>query len=81
VNGAKKMDYGGPTLYAGQGCYLKLANYHTGFGRANSVIHARVIRATAPGAVSRTPLEGVLPGIRKTVSSPGPVAAFMQIDR
>jgi len=65
VNGAKKMDYRGPTLYPGQGCYLKLANYHTTLGRASSVIHARVIRATAPGAVSRTPLEGVPPVIGK----------------
>jgi len=65
VNGAKKMDYRGPTLYAGQGCYLKLANYHTVFGQASSVIHHRVIRAATPGAVSLTPLEGVLSVIRK----------------
>ncbi len=65
VNGAKKMDYRGPTLYAGQGCYLKLANYHTVFGQASSVIHHRVIRAATPGAVSLTPLEGVLSVVRK----------------
>lgn len=59
VNGAKKMEYRGPTLYAGQGCYLKLANYHTAFGKPSSVIHGRVIRGTSAAAVARTPLEGV----------------------
>ena len=61
VNGARKMRYRGPTLYPGQGCYLKLANYHSAFGKATSVIHARVIRAATPDAVSAGPLEGVLP--------------------
>jgi len=56
VNGARKMEYSGPTLYAGQGCYLKLANYHTPFGKASSVIHDRVVRGTGPSAVSLTPL-------------------------
>jgi hypothetical protein len=51
------MDYSGPTLYPGQGCYLKLANYHTPFGKPSSVIHDRVIRGTAAGAVSPVPLE------------------------
>ena len=59
VNGAKKMDYRGPTLYPGQGCYLKLANYHTAFGKPSSVIHGRVIRGTSAAAVARTPLQGV----------------------
>jgi hypothetical protein len=52
VNGVKKLDHRGPTLYRGQGCYLKLANYHTPVcnpypgctGPASSVIHDRVIR-------------------------------------
>lgn len=52
VNGEPRLDHRGPTLYAGQGCYLKLANYHTPVcdpypgctGRASSVIHDRVIR-------------------------------------
>ncbi len=61
VNGVKKMDYVGPTLYAGQGCYLKLANYHSPFGQPSSVIHDRVISGTTPSAVSLTPLQGVLP--------------------
>jgi len=59
VNGARKLDYRGPNLYAGQGCYLKLANYHSAFGKASSVIHARVLRGTTPQAVSLTPLQGV----------------------
>jgi hypothetical protein len=61
VNGVKKLDHRGPTLYAGQGCYLKLANYHSAFGRPSSVIHDRVIRGSAPEAVSLTPLEGLGP--------------------
>lgn len=56
VNGEKKLSHRGPTLYAGQGCYLKLANYHTGFGRPSSVVHARVIRGTTARAVSLTPV-------------------------
>ncbi|MGH8641473.1 MAG: heparin lyase I family protein [Burkholderiales bacterium] len=62
VNGARKMHYKGPTLYAGQGCYLKLANYHSAFGKPSSVIHARVLRGTTPDAVALGPLQGVLPG-------------------
>jgi len=48
VNGEQKMAYRGPTLYPGQGVYLKLANYHTPFGQPSSVIHARVMRSIAP---------------------------------
>lgn len=56
VNGEQKLDHRGPTLYAGQGVYLKLANYHTplcdpypackgkGTDPPSSVIHDRVIR-------------------------------------
>jgi polysaccharide lyase-like protein len=52
VNGVKKLAHHGPTLYAGLGCYLKLANYHTPVcnpypgctGPASSVIHDRIIR-------------------------------------
>jgi hypothetical protein len=56
VNGEKKLDHRGPTLYVGQGVYLKLANYHTplcdpypackgkGTDPPSSVIHDRVIR-------------------------------------
>ena len=66
VNGARRMEYRGPTLYPGQGCYLKLANYHTAFGRPSSVIHGRVIRGTSAAAVSRTPLPDTqMPGNQK----------------
>jgi hypothetical protein len=61
VNGALKMDYKGPTLYDGQGCYLKLANYHSAFGRPSSVIHDRIVRGSSPEAVALTPLEGLAP--------------------
>jgi hypothetical protein len=61
VNGVRKMVYRGPTLYPGQGCYFKLANYHTAFGKPTSVIHARVIRGDTSLAVSSGPLEGVAP--------------------
>jgi chitodextrinase len=59
VNGVRKLNYSGPTLYAGQGCYLKLANYHTPLGVSVSVIHDRVMRGTTPESVALTPLEGV----------------------
>ena len=60
MNGKKVMTHNGPTLYTGQGCYLKLANYHSPLnGQASSVIHDRVIRGTTWNAVSLTPLEGV----------------------
>jgi len=44
VNGAQVLDHSGPTLYVNQGCYLKLANYHTPWGQPVSVIHDRIIR-------------------------------------
>ncbi len=58
VNGVQKLAYRGPTLYAGQGCYLKLANYHSA-STASSIIHDRIMRGTSASAVSLTPLEGV----------------------
>jgi hypothetical protein len=61
VDGMQRMAYHGPTLYPGQGCYLKLANYHSASGKPSSVIHARVIRGDSPRAVSAGPLEGILP--------------------
>ena len=68
VNGVKKLDHRGPTLYAGQNVYLKLANYHTPVcnpypgctGPGSSVIHDRIVRGTSALAVSLGPLEGVL---------------------
>jgi hypothetical protein len=66
VNGVKKLAHRGPTLYVGQGCYLKLANYHTPTGQASSVIHDRVIRGTSASAVSLTPLQGLAQSQRRT---------------
>jgi hypothetical protein len=70
VNGKQVLSHRGATLYAGQGVYLKLANYHNpvcdpypaciGTHQASSVIHDRVIRGTTPLAVAAGPLEGVL---------------------
>ncbi len=59
VNGVKKLDYSGPTLYAGMGCYLKLANYHDASGSPSSVIHDRVRYGTTAAAVTSTPLQGL----------------------
>jgi hypothetical protein len=67
VNGVKKLSHRGPTLYAGQGVYLKLANYHVPVcvpypgctGPASSVIHDRIIRGAIWQSVSLTALEGV----------------------
>jgi hypothetical protein len=57
VNGVQKMAYRGPTLYTGQGCYLKLANYHGATGTAVSLIHDRVVRGKSAAAVSSRPLQ------------------------
>lgn len=51
MDGHRVLDYRGPTLYAGQGCYLKLANYHTPVGKAVSVLHAQLTRAATPQAL------------------------------
>ena len=56
VNGEKKLTHHGPTLYKGMGCYLKLANYHTAFGKSSSVIHDRIIMADGPEGISLHPL-------------------------
>ena len=61
VNGELKVDHQGPTLYQGLDVYLKLANYHSPFGQASSVIHDRVIRGTTWQVVSLTALQGVSP--------------------
>jgi hypothetical protein len=70
VNGVKKLSHRGPTLYAGQGVYLKLANYHVpvcdpypaciGTQAGSAVIHDRIMRGTNALSVSSGPLEGVL---------------------
>jgi hypothetical protein len=58
MNGRKVLTHRGPTLYAGQRCYLKLANYHNA-PEPSSVIHDRVVRGSTAASVSLTPLEGV----------------------
>jgi len=83
VNGVKKLSHRGATLYAGQGVYLKLANYHVpvcdpypaciGTHRASSVIHGRVIRSNAPMAVATGPLEGVLRRVNGVLAPVSPL--------
>lgn len=61
VNGVRKLSHQGPTLYAGQGVYLKLANYHNpvcdpyptciGTHSASSVIHERIRRGATRESV------------------------------
>ena len=55
LNNRQVMSYSGPTLYAGQSCYLKLANYHTALGLPISVIHARVVRGATQADVQLPP--------------------------
>ena len=59
VNGKRVLAHQGPTLYAGQGVYFKLANYRQTDGLASSVIHDRVVRGKTWQSVSLTPLEGL----------------------
>ena len=59
VNGRKYQSYQGATLYAGQACYLKLANYHGAFGQASSVVFDRIVRGGSATEVSALTLEGV----------------------
>jgi len=51
VDGRSVLAYRGPTLYVGQGCYLKLANYHTPVGKPVSVVHALLVRAATEAAL------------------------------
>lgn len=60
VDGRHVLDYRGPTLYAGQDCYLKLANYHTPVGRPVAVVHAHLVRAATRDALG--------PGLRDSVA-------------
>ena len=55
VDGRRVLDYRGPTLYAGQGCYLKLANYHTPIGKPVAVVHAHLVRAATRDALGLSP--------------------------
>ncbi len=84
LNGKRVLSHRGPTLYLGQGVYLKLANYHNpicdpypaciGKHKASSVIHDRIMRGTTPLAVAAGPLEGVL-ALVDGVLTPIPAAA------
>jgi hypothetical protein len=66
LNGQQLMNYSGATLYVGQSCYLKLANYHTPLGVPIPVIHSRVVRGATQADVQ-------LP------SSPGPTVAVPNV--
>jgi hypothetical protein len=66
VNGKLVLAHQGPTLYAGQGVYLKLADYHQPVcdwypgcvgDQASSVIHDRIVRGTTAQAVAIGALE------------------------
>jgi len=46
LDGVQFMAHKGPTLYAGQGAYLKLANYHTAHGKPSAVLHGPTTRRT-----------------------------------
>jgi hypothetical protein len=52
VNGVLKMQYKGPTLYPGQGVYLKCANYHSPHGKPSAVLHGRIARGTTEASVA-----------------------------
>src|SRR5882672_3056174 len=67
LNGKQLMNYSGATLYVGQSCYLKLANYHTPLGVPISVTHSRVVM----GATQADVQLGSSPG--PTVSVPNVV--------
>ena len=60
VNGVQELAHRGPTLYAGQGCYFKLANYHAASGAPSAVIHDRVVRGSSAAEVSLTLLQRIL---------------------
>jgi hypothetical protein len=55
VDGRSVLAYRGATLYAGQGCYLKLANYHTPVGGPVAVVHADLRRAATEAALAPSP--------------------------
>jgi chitodextrinase len=59
LNGNLILSYNGPTIYSGQGCYLKLANYHTPNGLPESVIFDRVVVGNTAASVTSMALQGV----------------------
>ncbi len=69
VNGKFVLSHKGPTLYPGQGVYMKLANYHMPVcnwspgcvgDQASSVIHDRIMRGPTAQSVSTGPLQDYL---------------------
>jgi hypothetical protein len=60
VNGQQLLNYSGPTLYVGESCYLKLANYHTPLGVPISMIHERIVRGATQADV-QMPSSGSTP--------------------
>lgn len=61
VQYTKVLDYTGPNMFAGQGVYLKLANYHSTNGIGSAVIHDRIRCGVTPYSVAMVTLEGVAP--------------------
>lgn len=61
VNGREILNYHGPTLFVGQGVYLKIANYHLpvcdpfpaciGMHSASSVIHDRILEGPTAASI------------------------------
>lgn len=53
LNGSQFMAYQGPTLHAGHGAYLKLANYHSDRrdGKSSAVVHGAVVIAKTEAAL------------------------------
>jgi hypothetical protein len=52
LNGTQVLNFSGPTLYTGQSCYLKLADYHTPIGAPVSVIHSRIVEGATEADVA-----------------------------
>ena len=78
VNGQQSLNYNGPTLYVGQSCYLKLANYHTPLGVAISVVHDRIVRGSARADVE-IPISNPAPVVVPNVVAQTQAAASMMI--
>jgi hypothetical protein len=56
LNGRRFQNYRGATLYAGQSCYFKLANYHAPFGKPSAIHYDRILRGRSGADVSLVPL-------------------------
>src|SRR6185369_2697305 len=78
MNGKKVLSYNGPTIYSGNSCFLKLANYHTPNGLPESIIHDRVVVGTTAASVTSTALEGVS-GTGTSSTSTAPTASALSV--